>query len=62
MLVAGVSDDSPAAKAGFKPGDVIVEFAGKKVASPQELQEFVEESPSAGKRRRPCSAKASAWS
>ena len=45
VLVAGVSDDSPAAKAGFKPGDVIVEFAGKKVASPQELQEFVEESP-----------------
>jgi serine protease Do len=44
VLVAGVSDDSPAAKAGLKPGDVIVEFAGKKVASPQELQEFVEES------------------
>ncbi len=44
VLVAGVSDDSPAAKAGFKPGDVIVEFAGKKVASPQELQEIVEES------------------
>jgi serine protease Do len=44
VLVAGVSDDSPAAKAGFRPGDVIVEFAGKKVASPQELQEIVEES------------------
>jgi serine protease Do len=44
VLVAGVSDDSPAAKAGFKPGDVIVEFAGKKVATPQELQEIVEES------------------
>jgi serine protease Do len=44
VLVAGVSDDSPAAKAGLKPGDVIVEFAGKKVATPQELQGIVEES------------------
>jgi serine protease Do len=45
VLVAGVSPDSPAAKVGFKAGDVIVEFAGKAVASPQELQGLVEESP-----------------
>ena len=45
VLVAGVSPDSPAAKVGFKAGDVIVEFAGKAVASPQELQGMVEQSP-----------------
>ena len=45
VLVAGVSPDSPAAKVGFKAGDVIVEFAGKTVASPQELQGLVEQSP-----------------
>ena len=45
VLVAGVTPDSPAAKVGFKAGDVIVEFAGKAVASPQELQGLVEESP-----------------
>jgi len=45
VLVAGVSLDSPAAKVGFKAGDVIVEFAGKAVASPQELQGLVEQSP-----------------
>ncbi|MEI8371406.1 MAG: Do family serine endopeptidase [Planctomycetota bacterium] len=44
VLVAGVSPDSPAAKVGFKAGDVIVEFAGKAVASPQELQGLVEQS------------------
>ena len=31
VLVAGVSPDSPAAKVGFKAGDVIVEFAGKAI-------------------------------
>ena len=45
VLVAGVSPDSPAAKVGFKTGDVIVEFAGKAVANPQELQGLVEQSP-----------------
>ncbi len=44
VLVAGVSPDSPAAKVGFKAGDAIVEFAGKAVASPQELQGMVEQS------------------
>jgi serine protease Do len=45
VLVAGVSPDSPAAKVGFKAGDVIVAFAGKAVASPQDLQGLVEQSP-----------------
>jgi serine protease Do len=45
VLVAGVSSDSPAAKVGFKAGDVIVEFAGKPVGSPQDLQGLVEQSP-----------------
>ena len=45
VLVAEVTADSPAAKAGMKPGDVIVEFAGKAVATPQELQSAVERSP-----------------
>ena len=42
VLVAQVFPDTPAAKAGLKPGDVIVGFAGKPVSSPQELQGFVE--------------------
>src|SRR5208282_3123022 len=31
-----------AAKAGVKPGDVILDFAGKAVSSPRQLQGFVE--------------------
>jgi serine protease Do len=40
-LVASVSDDSPAARAGFKPGDVIVTFDGKTVESPRVLPAMV---------------------
>lgn len=36
-LVAEVYQESPAAKAGFKSGDVIIEFNGKKVESPTDL-------------------------
>ena len=63
VLVAGVSPDSPAAKVGFKAGDVIVEFAGKAVASPQELQGLVEAvaDRQGADRGRPSRA-ASAWS
>jgi serine protease Do len=50
VLVAEVTPDSPAAKAGMKPGDAIVEFAGKAVSTPQELQSAVERSP-AGKQQ-----------
>ncbi|MGI4744506.1 MAG: PDZ domain-containing protein, partial [Janthinobacterium lividum] len=36
-LVASVQDDSPAAKAGIKPGDVITQLNGHKIANPKEL-------------------------
>ena len=44
-LVASVSDDSPAAKAGFKPGDVIVTFDGKNVEGPRVLPAIVANTP-----------------
>jgi len=37
-LIGEVTDDGPAAKAGFKPGDVIVEFNGKNVSDSRHLQ------------------------
>lgn len=40
-LVADVAKDSPAEKAGIKQGDVIIEFAGKKVKDIQELPRIV---------------------
>ena len=33
-LVTDVQPDSPAAKAGFQPQDVVVEFAGSKIRTP----------------------------
>jgi serine protease Do len=42
-LVNDVLNDSPAAKAGLKPGDIIVEFAGTKISDPRELQRTVEQ-------------------
>jgi serine protease Do len=44
VLVAEVMPDTPAAKAGVEPGDVIVEYAGQAVSNPRELQAFVERS------------------
>jgi len=43
VLVTDVQADTPAEKAGLEAGDVIVEFAGKAVAKPQELQGVVEQ-------------------
>jgi serine protease Do len=40
-LVASVSDDSPAARAGLKEGDVIVTFDGKLVEGPRTLPSLV---------------------
>ena len=45
VLVREVRDNTPAAKAGVQPGDVILQFAGKPVNTPRELQNIVEESP-----------------
>ncbi len=42
-VVTDVQPNAPAAAAGLKTGDVIVEFAGKRVTSPQELQMAVEQ-------------------
>lgn len=38
-------EDSPAAKAGLRSGDVIVEFDGKHVRSPKQLTEMVADTP-----------------
>ncbi|HEV3341538.1 MAG TPA: Do family serine endopeptidase [Pirellulales bacterium] len=45
VLVEEVLANTPAAKAGLKAGDVITEFAGKKVHAPRELVEAVERTP-----------------
>jgi serine protease Do len=45
VVVTQVYDDSPAKKAGVQPGDVILQFGGKEILGPQQLQERVEEAP-----------------
>ena len=45
VLVREVRDNTPAAKAGVQPGDVILQFAGQPVNNPRELQNIVERSP-----------------
>ena len=42
-VVTSVGDDTPAAKAGIKEGDVIVEFDGEKVRSARQLSRLVGE-------------------
>ncbi len=44
VIVREVRDNTPAAKAGVQPGDVIEKFAGQAVHTPQELQSLVERS------------------
>jgi serine protease Do len=44
-LVASVTEDSPAARAGVRPGDVIVDFDGKAVDSPRVLPSLVANTP-----------------
>jgi serine protease Do len=43
--VESVRDDSPAAKAGFKEGDVITRFDGEAVRSAAQLRRLVQETP-----------------
>jgi len=45
VLVREVRNNTPAAKAGVQPGDVILQFAGQPVNEPRELQNLVERSP-----------------
>jgi serine protease Do len=41
VLISDVIPDSPAAKAGIQPGDILLEFEGKKMESPGDLQRAV---------------------
>jgi serine protease Do len=41
VLISDVVPESPAAKAGLKPGDILLEFDGKKVEAPADLQRTV---------------------
>jgi serine protease Do len=41
VLISDVLADSPAAKAGLQPGDILLEFDGKKVEAPADLQRAV---------------------
>lgn len=45
VLVGEVTQGSPAEKAGFKPGDVVMEFGKRKTESPRELQRVVAGTP-----------------
>jgi serine protease Do len=41
VLISDVMPDSPAAKAGLEPGDILLEFNGKKTEDPADLQRAV---------------------
>jgi serine protease Do len=45
VVVDEVSDDSAAAKAGFKTGDIVVEFDGERVRSVRQFSRLVQETP-----------------
>jgi serine protease Do len=49
VLIEDVAADSPAAKAGLKKGDVVVEFDGERVRSVRQFTRLVQETP-AGRR------------
>jgi serine protease Do len=49
VVISDVQPNTPAAAAGLKAGDVVIDFAGKPVASPQELQQAVEQASIGGK-------------
>lgn len=45
VVIESVEDDSPAATAGFKTGDVVVEFDGERVRSVRQFTRLVSETP-----------------
>ena len=45
VIVSAVMPDSPAAEAGLKQGDIIMQFAGEEVTSSRHLQRVVERAP-----------------
>lgn len=51
VVIEEVGEDSPAAKAGLKKGDVVVEFDGERVRSVRQFTRLVQETP--GGRRTP---------
>ncbi len=51
VLVSEVLSGTPAEKAGFRAGDVILAFAGQAVGDPRQLQAVVERSPAGSKQR-----------
>jgi serine protease Do len=46
VLIEEVQEDSPAAKAGIRDGDVVVEFDGERVRSMRQFSRLVQETPS----------------
>ncbi len=44
-VVEQITEDSPAEKAGFKSGDIVVEFDGERVRSARQLTRLVQETP-----------------
>jgi hypothetical protein len=42
LIVAEVGDDSPAAKAGLRPGDVLAKVGGQSLATPEALRETLQ--------------------
>ena len=48
-MIEEVAEDSPAAKAGLKKGDIVVEFDGERVRSVRQFTRLVQETPAGRK-------------